>query len=104
MRIDPSLAGRRVFAFAGLADNEQFFASLRGTLDVAGTLSFPDHHIYTDADLGRIAGAAAAARADVIVTTQKDAVKIDRRDIIAIPAEFVIEPHVLERILATIRR
>lgn len=99
VRIDvpPSLRGKRVFAFSGLADNEQFFRSLRDAgLDVAGTRSFTDHHRYTAADLDAIRSE--AKKADAIVTTEKDAVKIDAADIVAIPAKFHIPSDVMERI------
>ena len=96
---------RRVFAFAGLADNDQFFSSLRSNgLNVVGTHGFRDHHRYTAADLLSIKDAARAAGAEAIVTTEKDAVKIDDRDIIAIDAEMIIEPAVLEAIAAKISR
>ncbi len=96
--------GKRLFAFSGLADNEQFFDSLRAEgLEVIGTRGFRDHHRYSAADLDSIAAAARAAGAEAIVTTEKDAVKIERRDMIPIPAEFVIEPAVLDRLLAMIR-
>lgn len=95
------LHGRRVFAFAGLADNGQFFASLRAAgLEVAGTAEFPDHHRYTDADLARIRRDAQGA---TIVTTEKDAVKIDDPGIVAIPAEFVMPPEVLDEALRVAR-
>lgn len=100
--IPEELRGKRLFAFSGLADNEQFFASLRDEgLDLAGTREFPDHHRYTPADLDAIQRAAGDA---LIVTTEKDAVKIDRRDMIPVRAEFVIDPTVLERLLALIKR
>lgn len=86
LTVPDSLRGKRVFAFAGLADNKQFFDSLG--LELAGTWSFPDHHRYTAEDLERIKREAGVAP---IVTTEKDAVKIKDRDIIAIPAEFVID-------------
>lgn len=97
LRIPDALRGRRVFAFAGLANNEQFFDAVREAgLQVLGTRSFPDHHRYTPDD---IAGIHAEARdADAIVTTEKDAVKIDTPDVIAIPAEFVLDDAVLARI------
>jgi tetraacyldisaccharide 4'-kinase len=90
---------KRVFAFAGLADNEQFFAALRdcGAI-VTGTRSFPDHHRYTPADISALKN----ATTDLLVTTEKDAVKIDDRDIIAVPATFEIDPAVLEAIEARI--
>ena len=104
-RIPDALRQRRVFAFAGLADNEQFFAALRdGGLVLAGTAVFRDHHRYTAADLDRITAEAQRAGAEVIVTTEKDAVKFERRDIIAIEAEFVLPPHVLARAEALLIR
>jgi tetraacyldisaccharide 4'-kinase len=97
--VPEELTGRRVFAFAGLADNEQFFASLRANgVNVIGTRSFRDHHRYTAADIAAIKAAARSAGAEAIVTTEKDAVKIDDRDIITIAAEMIIEPEILERI------
>lgn len=97
--VPDELTGRRIFAFAGLADNDQFFASLRANgLNVVGTKSFRDHHRYTAADVAAIKAAAQSAGAEAIVTTEKDAVKIDDRDIIAIAAEMIIEPETLERI------
>ncbi len=99
--IPAELHGRRLFAFAGLADNGQFFASLP---NLAGRLGFPDHHRYSDADLDAIRRAARDVQADRIVTTEKDAVKLTGRDIIPIPAEMVIEHAVLERIEALIRK
>ena len=102
LTIPDELRGRRLFAFSGLADNEQFFAGLRSEgLDLAGTRGFADHHRYTAADLEAIQRAAAGA---TIVTTEKDAVKIDRRDMIPVRAVFDIEPAVLDRVLALIRR
>src|SRR5438874_1014870 len=67
--VPESVRGKKVFAFAGLADNEQFFRSL----DLAGTRGFPDHHRYTERDLAAIRAAVGGAP---IVTTEKDAVKI----------------------------
>ena len=99
--IPPAAAGKSVFAFAGLADPNQFFEQLRAAgLDVRGTMSFPDHHRYLPHDLQRIDDAAASSAADLVVTTEKDAVKLERRDIIPIPAEFVFEPAVIERAAA----
>jgi lauroyl/myristoyl acyltransferase/tetraacyldisaccharide-1-P 4'-kinase len=88
----PAIEGP-VFAFAGLANNEQFFEGL----NAIGTRSFPDHHRYTREDLEALKRDAKGA---TLVTTEKDAVKIDDPAVTAIPAEFVIEPSVLERIAA----
>ena len=97
--VPDALTNRRVFAFAGLANNEQFFASLRANgLHVIGTKSFRDHHRYTAADIAAIKDAARTAGAEAIVTTEKDTVKIDDRDIIAVAAEMIIEPEILAAI------
>ena len=98
LNVPESLRGKRVFAFAGLADNDQFFKALG--LDLAGTRSFPDHYRYTTADIESIKRE--AANADAIVTTEKDAVKIADRDIIAIPMQFVIDD--LTPILSAVQR
>jgi len=98
--VPEQLTSRPLFAFAGLADNEQFFDSLRSQgLNVIGTKSFRDHHRYTGADVASIKEAAGEC---LIVTTEKDAVKIDDRDIIAIAAEMIVEPEILEAIAARI--
>jgi tetraacyldisaccharide 4'-kinase len=103
--VPEELTSRRLFAFAGLADNEQFFSSLRAKgLNVVASRGFRDHYRYTAADLASIKAAARAAGADAIVTTEKDAVKIGDREMIAIAAEMIIEPAVLEAIAAKISR
>jgi tetraacyldisaccharide 4'-kinase len=71
-----ALAGRRVFAFAGLGRPDGLLATLAESgAEVAGSRWFPDHHRYGGRDLAEIAAAAAALSA-VPVTTGKDAVKL----------------------------
>jgi lauroyl/myristoyl acyltransferase/tetraacyldisaccharide-1-P 4'-kinase len=95
LHVPDRLRGQPLFAFAGLADNEQFFASLRAAgLDLVGTKDFRDHSLYTPADLAQLRRDAGGAR---LVTTEKDAVKIDANDVVAISAEFVMSDEVLER-------
>ena len=71
------LRGRRLFAFAGLADNRQFFRTLEelGAL-VVGSHSFRDHHQYEDADLAAIEQEARLAGAEMLICTEKDKVKL----------------------------
>jgi tetraacyldisaccharide 4'-kinase len=93
------LRGKKVFAFAGLANNEQFFAMLREHgVTLVGTRGYPDHHHYTPIDVALIRQSARGA--DLLVTTEKDAVKIGDRDMIAVAIEFVIDDAVLEEIAA----
>jgi tetraacyldisaccharide 4'-kinase len=71
------LKGKSVFAFSGIANNDRFRKTIE-TLGgrVVGFASFPDHHPYSEKELQQIAASAARARADLIVTTQKDDVRI----------------------------
>jgi tetraacyldisaccharide 4'-kinase len=99
------LRGRRVFAVAGLADNGQFFTTLQESgADLAGTHGFPDHHEYTLADIAWLRSRASAAGAEVIVTTEKDAVKLRQPDMIAVAIEFVVPAGVLDRIAALVAK
>jgi tetraacyldisaccharide 4'-kinase len=71
-----ALAGRRVFAFAGIASPEKFFATLgEAGVILAGRVGFPDHHPYTDSELRRLLDEAARLDA-VLLTTKKDAVRL----------------------------
>jgi tetraacyldisaccharide-1-P 4'-kinase len=71
-----TLAGHRLFAFAGVGRPGAFAALLEEAgVELAGSRWFPDHHRYTAAELESLAAAAAAAGA-TLVTTGKDAVKL----------------------------
>ncbi|MBF0550867.1 MAG: tetraacyldisaccharide 4'-kinase [Deltaproteobacteria bacterium] len=71
------VAGRRLAAFAGLADNSSFFATLREMgAEVVQEFSFPDHYRLTATDEFNIRTAMDAGRLDLAVTTAKDAVKL----------------------------
>jgi len=96
---------KRVFAFSGLAGNEQFFDMLRRAgITLAGTRGYPDHHRYSSEDIASIKAAASAVKAEAIVTTEKDAVKIGDPAIAAIPIDFVLPPEAVTRILQTVAR
>jgi tetraacyldisaccharide 4'-kinase len=70
----------RMFAFAGVADNEGFFDSLRASgMQLAGTISFPDHHWYRQPDVAHIWRGAEQCGAERLVTTAKDYVRFADR-------------------------
>jgi tetraacyldisaccharide 4'-kinase len=71
------LRGRRIFAFSGIATPESFEKFLRdlGAL-LVGRERFLDHYRYTPEDLGNLFDAAERERAECLVTTEKDAVRI----------------------------
>lgn len=70
------LTGQRVFAFAGIAIPEKFFATLRqaGAI-LAGQASFPDHHVFTPSERAALRAQAAGLGAPLI-TTPKDIVRL----------------------------
>jgi tetraacyldisaccharide 4'-kinase len=67
----------KVLALAGIAAPQRFVDDLRaGGWQIAGTLAFRDHHRYTPRDLERIREAAQAAGAALVMTTEKDFVRL----------------------------
>lgn len=77
--VEPSeiLAGKTAVIFSGVANAPSF----RDLLTALGTrvcdeLAFPDHHAYTSRDLESIRHGAERCGAELIVTTEKDAVKV----------------------------
>ena len=70
------LAGRRVLAFAGIGRPQGLADTLsEAGAEVVDSRWFPDHHVYTRADLQQVVAAAEAAEA-VPATTAKDATKL----------------------------
>ena len=63
-----SLAGRRLHALAGIGSPARFFDSLTALGLSFTSQVFPDHHAFVESDL-------AIPNADVILMTEKDAVK-----------------------------
>lgn len=91
--------GRRVVALAGIGRPFRFFDALRTLgFDVVREIAYRDHHWFTRADLDRVAADAHGAGATAVVTTAKDAVRIERlpRDSrvrwLVLPMDVVIEP------------
>jgi tetraacyldisaccharide 4'-kinase len=80
-----------VVAVAGIADPERFRASLaEAGWTVAELLPFRDHHVYTRRELDRIATTARNARAELVLTTEKDATKL--RALGPFPVPFGVVP------------
>ncbi len=68
---------RRVLAVAGIADPAPFYALLQEhDAELTEVMSFADHHTYTQADWQTIV--TIGRRCDLIVTTEKDLVKLER--------------------------
>jgi tetraacyldisaccharide 4'-kinase len=74
-----TLAGRKLFAFCGLGNPGAFFSTLESLgAEIVGRCCFGDHAAYPQARLAELDRLADQARAEFLVTTQKDAVKIAR--------------------------
>jgi len=69
------LKGKDVLAFSGLGDNTSFFNFLKELgAHVICEMSYPDHYFYGRKDMEKFSR---CQDAEIIVTTEKDAVKID---------------------------
>lgn len=75
----PAPSGGHVGTLAGIARPEAFERTLADAgVTIADRMRFPDHHVYTDTDAKRINEWARSAGLDAVVTTEKDAVKLER--------------------------
>jgi tetraacyldisaccharide 4'-kinase len=83
-------SGERVFAIAGIARPERFFADIANAgWRVAGSMTFRDHQRFTQHDITRIADQAIAARVAIVLTTEKDAVRLAACDLTGVPIAAV---------------
>jgi len=74
------LKGTPVVAFAGIANPEKFFKTLRDTgCEIKAAHAFDDHHPFTPEDLDRLRAEAEKWGAK-LVTTEKDAVRCSPED------------------------
>lgn len=71
------IRGKRVLAFSSIGNPTSFIRTLSHLgANVVKELPFPDHHFYKETDFKKIERIASQCRADMIVTTEKDGVKI----------------------------
>jgi len=71
------LKEKSVFAFSGIAKNEDFKRSIEKiSCNIKGFVGYPDHHSYSDTDLSDLLQSAMAKNVDFILTTEKDYVRI----------------------------
>lgn len=69
--------GKTAVLCSGIADPASFQAlAIRLGMTPVETMVYRDHHRYTSEDVTRVQAKAAAVKADVIVTTEKDAGKL----------------------------
>jgi len=76
----PDLASRRVAAFCGLGNPENFWRTLESLgMEVVFRWAFDDHHAYKPYELQCIAHQARTAGAEIVVTTEKDRINCPNR-------------------------
>lgn len=87
-----------VLACAGIAQPQRFFDDLSSSgWRLVETLRFVDHHPYRQSDVARIVARARASGASLVLTTEKDAVRLEGLDLAgiafaAVPLTSTIEP------------
>ena len=94
-RTAADFAGQKVVALAGIGHPARFFNTLQQLgMVLHETRAFPDHHVFTAADL--------PADVDAIIVTAKDAVKlqcINHAKLWVLPVEACVMPDLAEWIL-----
>ena len=88
----------RVFLVAAIARPERFFSDVASAgWQVVGSMPFQDHHHFTPRDVARVIKAARSAAAAIILTTEKDAVRLsapqmDNLPIASVPLMVGVDP------------
>jgi len=91
-------SGSRVFAVAGIARPERFFVDVASVgWETVGSMTFRDHHRFTRRDVDRIAAGAKSSSAAIVLTTEKDAVRLAVCDlgdlpVASVPLHVGVEP------------
>lgn len=88
--ITTKLDGAKVIAFCGIARPEAFFDHLRELgANPVETASFPDHHWFTESELAQLKEKFVSLGADLLVTTEKDSVRLPEDFINSLPVALV---------------
>lgn len=101
------LKGKRVWAFAGIARNEDFFNSIQSNeCEIEGVSSFPDHHTYSRTEIQEILKTAEHRGVDCIVTTEKDYCRltfdIDRPlDLVVMGVDLTFQDNAFDQFIQT---
>jgi tetraacyldisaccharide 4'-kinase len=73
------ICNQKTAAFCAVGNPRAFFDNLRHWgFKLVSEDAFPDHHVYTQKEIQQLAAAARKNGAAVVLTTQKDAVKLSR--------------------------
>jgi len=107
---EPRPAPARPFLLSGIARPERFWSDVAAAAPgVVGRTAYADHHRFTPNEVRRVYDDARAVRADAIVTTAKDAVRLPPVApelpvlVFRIAAQIGEEPRFRDRLLAAVR-
>ena len=110
LHIAKAFEGKRILAVCGVGNPDAFAATLRRYSPARiALLAFPDHHVYTEADMAEIDAVFQASQSDLIVTTQKDEQKLvnllaDRELVIAVLEIALVITEGVERLDEVLRK
>ena len=76
---EPLAQGCKVIALSGIGNPEPFLKTLHERYKVVAEVTLDDHHVYRVRDIRLLASLLAKHPGSVIVTTEKDAVKLVNR-------------------------
>ena len=76
---EPLAGGRSVIALSGIGNPGPFLQSLRERYKVVAEMTLDDHHVYKVRDMNALKSLLSEHPGAVIVTTEKDAVKMTNR-------------------------
>jgi tetraacyldisaccharide 4'-kinase len=80
-----------VVAFCGIAHPDQFFAALNSYgINILQTVTFRDHHRYTQQDIDRLLQLRASTGAVGLITTEKDQVKLKQFSVALQPLQIAV--------------
>jgi tetraacyldisaccharide 4'-kinase len=91
-------SGSQVFVVTGIARPDRFVADILSVgWEISGMIEFRDHHPFTARDVRRIAAEAEASASMLVLTTEKDAVRLAACDlgdlpIASVPLVVGVEP------------
>lgn len=70
--------GDEVIVMSGIGNPKAFISDVKRNYNVVGTITFPDHHVYSVADIERILAKLEKHPKAMLLTTEKDTVKLRR--------------------------
>jgi tetraacyldisaccharide 4'-kinase len=86
--VDIRGTGSSILGFSALGDNGRFECDL-SAFALRGFIPFPDHHAYSEEEINELNRKRIQVKADYLVCTEKDFIKIKRYNLSQIPLIYV---------------